>query len=104
MMFGPVPLAQAEGAILAHSVALEGGGRIRKGRVLDTADIARLAGAGISTVTVARLLGDDLHEDAAATALGQALIGAAAVVLEQQVLGHGGLLVSRAAPGGPLPE
>lgn len=79
MMFGPVPLAQAEGAILAHSVALEGGGRIRKGRVLDTADIARLAGAGISTVTVARLLGDDLHEDAAATALGQALIGAAAV-------------------------
>lgn len=73
MRFGPVPLAEAEGAILAHSVAVPGG-RIRKGRVLDDGAIGRLAAAGLSEVVVARLGPEDVHEDAAADALARALV------------------------------
>ncbi len=44
MKFGPLPLSQAEGAIAAHSVRLEGG-VIKKGTRLGPAEIARLAAA-----------------------------------------------------------
>jgi molybdenum cofactor cytidylyltransferase len=73
MRFGPVPLAEAEGAILAHSLGL-GGGRLRKGRVLDATDLAALASAGVAEVTVARLEPGDVDEDAAAGALAAALV------------------------------
>ncbi len=73
MKFGPVPLAEAEGAILAHSVALTKG-RLRKGRDLTQADLSALAEAGVSEVTVARLEPGDLHEDSAALALAEALV------------------------------
>ena len=63
MKFGPVPIADAEGAILAHSVALASG-RLKKGRRLNGADIAALAAQGLAEVTVARLAGDDVPEDA----------------------------------------
>jgi molybdenum cofactor cytidylyltransferase len=72
MRFGPVPLAEAEGAILAHSIAA-GPTRLRKGRILAAADLAALAEAGIACVTVARLESGDLAEDAAAAALARAL-------------------------------
>ncbi len=72
MRFGPVPLADAEGATLAHSLA-PGGMRLKKGRILGAADIAALAGAGVDTVTVARLEPGDLTEDEAAADLGRAL-------------------------------
>jgi molybdenum cofactor cytidylyltransferase len=72
MRFGPVPLAEAEGAILAHSIAA-GPTRLRKGRILAAADLAALAEAGIACVTVARLEPGDLAEDAAAAALARAL-------------------------------
>jgi hypothetical protein len=54
MRFGPVPLDQAEGAILAHSL-MAGGRKLRKGAVLAADDIAPLAAAGVAQVTVARL-------------------------------------------------
>ena len=73
MEFGPVPLSQAMGGILAHSVALPDG-RLRKGVVLEGAQIAQLAAAGVADVTIARLAPDDLHEDAAALAVAQALV------------------------------
>ncbi|MFW8637221.1 molybdopterin-binding protein [Cribrihabitans pelagius] len=73
MRFGPVPLTAARGAILAHS--LQGGSRrIAKGRVLEEADLAELAAAGHSEVTVAQLEDGDVHEDAAALALALALV------------------------------
>ena len=75
MKFGPVPLAQAEGAILAHSVATENG-KLRKGRCLTADDIADLRTAGLETVIVARLAADDMHENAAAEALATAVLGA----------------------------
>ncbi|RUS59998.1 molybdopterin biosynthesis protein [Pseudorhodobacter sp. E13] len=74
MEFGEVPTDQAAGAILAHSEALPGGGRLRKGIPLGPEEIARLHAAGITSVTVARLGPDDLHEDAAAMAVARALV------------------------------
>ncbi len=68
MTFGEVPLAQAEGAILAHSMK-----GLRKGQRLSAEDIAQLAAAGVVAITVARLAEDDFGENEAA-----AIIGAAA--------------------------
>ncbi|MCU0828000.1 MAG: molybdopterin-binding protein [Tabrizicola sp.] len=73
MRFGPVPLSKAEGAILAHSVALPEG-RLRKGCLLGAEDIALLRSLGLTDVIVARLDADDLHEDSAALAVAQALV------------------------------
>lgn len=73
MRFGPVPLAEAEGAILAHSELL-GEGRLRKGTVLGASEIARLAAGGLTDVTVARLDPGDVPEDAAAARLAAALV------------------------------
>lgn len=73
MLFGAVPLDQAEGAILAHSEALLTG-RLRKGTVLTRNDLTALAASGLHEVTVARLADSDLHEDAAATQIAAALV------------------------------
>jgi molybdenum cofactor cytidylyltransferase len=72
MKFGPVPVDQAEGAILAHSMKLPDG-RLRKGLVLEPAHLEALKAAGEDEVIVARLEPDDVHEDAAAQALAKAL-------------------------------
>jgi molybdenum cofactor cytidylyltransferase len=74
MRFGSVPLDQAEGAILAHSVPLAEG-RLRKGLVLEPAHLAALAQAGLTEVIVARLGEGDAPEDEAAGALAMALAG-----------------------------
>ena len=74
MKFGPVPLTDAEGAVLAHSVAVTAG-RLRKGRVLDAADIAALREANVRAVTVARLDAGDVAENDAAAALAKAVLG-----------------------------
>ena len=53
MQFGAVPLDQALGAILAHSLRDDpaaGEGILRKGRVLQEADLARLAAMGLDVV------------------------------------------------------
>ncbi len=73
MKFGPVPLNDAIGAILAHSMPLQKG-RLRKGVVLDADHIAQLAAAGHDEVTVARLGPDDLGEDEAAAQLAGAMV------------------------------
>ena len=59
MRFGEVPLAEAEGAILAHSVK-HPGGIFKKGRVLTPSDIAVLQSEGIATVFAAKLAPDDI--------------------------------------------
>lgn len=78
MKFGPVAVAQAQGAVLAHSVALGAKRRLRKGRVLDGEDVAALAGAGVETVTVAELEDGDVFENDAARLLADALVPDAA--------------------------
>lgn len=73
MRFGPVPLAEALGAILAHSEVLPQG-RLRKGQVLTPDHLAQLAAAGRDRVTVARPGPGDVPEDAAAARLAAALV------------------------------
>ena len=74
MLFGPTPLGEAEGAILAHSVKH---GRIafKKGRILSADDLKRLAEAGVAEVIAARMEDGDVHEDEAATQLAEAALG-----------------------------
>jgi molybdenum cofactor cytidylyltransferase len=99
MRFGPVPLDQAEGAILAHSVPLPGG-RLRKGCVLGRDEIARLRATGQMEVTVARLDPEDLHEDAAALAIAQALVpDPKASGLDLRPVGTGRVNLHSRAPG-----
>ena len=73
MKFGPVPLSDAVGAILAHSITLPKG-KLAKGRWLTEDDNAQLAALGMDDVIVAWLEADDIHEDEAATRLAQALV------------------------------
>ena len=74
MIFGPTPLPDAEGAILAHSVTA-GAVRMKKGRYLSAADIVTLAKAGVQEVIAARLEADDIDEDSAANAIATACNG-----------------------------
>ncbi len=72
MKFGPVPVSDAYGAMLAHSVKA-GNRKLRKGITLSSEHIAELHQAGLTEVTVARLEQGDCHEDEAAALLAEAL-------------------------------
>ncbi|MGH6860936.1 MAG: NTP transferase domain-containing protein [Phyllobacterium sp.] len=74
MIFGKIPLSEAEGAVLAHSVSV-GSGRLAKGHVLDVKDLAALVAAGATDVIAARLEPGDLGENEAAALLAGALAG-----------------------------
>ena len=74
MIFGDTPVSEAEGAILAHSVKLASIS-FKKGRRLSAEDLAALAEAGIETVIAARLEPGDVHEDAAAGRIAEAILG-----------------------------
>ena len=73
MKFGPVNVEDAVGAILAHSVGLNGGKRLKKGILLDADNINQLKRSDIDIVIVAQLSGDDVHEDDAARQIGEQL-------------------------------
>ena len=73
MIFAEVALEEAEGAILAHSVACSG--RIlKKGTCLTPEQVADLHASGAERVTVARLEADDIDENKAADILAEALL------------------------------
>ena len=73
MRFGPVPVAEAAGAILAHSERA-GGRKLAKGRVVSEEDVAALAAEGVAEVWIAQIDKDEVHEDAAATRLAEAVL------------------------------
>ncbi|GFE64030.1 molybdopterin-binding protein [Litoreibacter roseus] len=99
MDFGSVPTENAGGAILAHSVQV-GERRLRKGAWLTEAHIADLTEAGVTEVTIARLGDADVHEDAAALQLAQALVpDPAAVHLELGRPGTGRVNILATRPG-----
>jgi molybdenum cofactor cytidylyltransferase len=75
LKFGPAPVAQARGAIVAHAVRLDGIS-LKKGHVIDAADQAALSSAGVGHVIAARLEPGDVGEDEAATSLAEHLAGA----------------------------
>jgi molybdenum cofactor cytidylyltransferase len=72
--FGEVPVGDAEGAILVHSMRL-GDKAFKKGRVLSREDIAIIAAAGPRVLTVARLDPGDIAEDEAARHIAEAAAG-----------------------------
>ena len=72
MKFGPCPVADAEGTILAHSIQVNGK-RLRKAHLLTHEDIETLGAAGVSTVTVARLDAGDIAENEAAERIARAM-------------------------------
>jgi molybdenum cofactor cytidylyltransferase len=74
MIFGPTPIASAQGAILAHGVR-HSDGLFKKGRILTSVDIELLKSQGITEVITARLEPDDVPEDKAARALALAITG-----------------------------
>ncbi|MCS6877407.1 MAG: molybdopterin-binding protein, partial [Geminicoccaceae bacterium] len=74
MRFGPVPIAEAEGGILAHRL-IAGDLVLDKGDRLDRARLARLAEQGIEKVVVALLEPGDVGEDEAAARLAALLSG-----------------------------
>ncbi len=75
MKFATLALADAEGAILAHTLRLGRGRALKKGRVLSAADVAALGAAGRERVVAAKLEAGDVHEDAAARALAERAAG-----------------------------
>ncbi len=85
MIFGPTALAEAEGAVLAHTHRVPGR-VLKKGSVLDAAGIAGLRAAGLDPVVAARLEPGDVGEDAVARRIATALLGP-------------GLTLTRAATG-----
>jgi molybdenum cofactor cytidylyltransferase len=74
MRFGEVPVGEAEGTILAHSLKL-GTTALKKGRVLTRADIDVIASGGLSAITVARLDPGDVGENEAAQRVAAAAVG-----------------------------
>ena len=85
MIFGPTALAEADGAVLAHTHRVPGR-VLKKGSILDAAGIAGLRAAGLDPVVAARLEPGDVGEDAAARRIATALLGP-------------GLALTRAATG-----
>lgn len=79
MKFGPVAIADAEGALLAHSVR-HASGVVKKGTVLAKTHLDLLKAGGIAEVVVAQLDPDDVHEDEAARILAEAVSGSGVFV------------------------
>lgn len=74
MIFGPVPLDEAEGTILAHSLTLTSG-VLRKGVSLDAVHLRNMRADGLADVTVAKFEPGDLSENEAASKVGAVLVG-----------------------------
>ncbi|WP_422374354.1 NTP transferase domain-containing protein [Roseibium sp.] len=74
MKFGPCPVVQAAGCILAHKTKLPGR-VLKKGHHLTQEDCDELAAQGIDSLVIARLDPQDIGEDAAAERLAQSAMG-----------------------------
>lgn len=99
MKFGPVPLDDAQGALLAHSITTPNG-KLRKGCKLTSQDLQDLRASGLDQVVVAQLGRGDLHEDAAALALAELVApDPAALGLRVVAAGAGRVNLYAQAPG-----
>ena len=74
MIFGRLAVADAAGAVLAHTHRLPGR-VLKKGTVLDDAAVAVLVAGKVDSVIAARLEPGDLNEDAAARRIATVLLG-----------------------------
>lgn len=73
MKFGSFPIDQSIGLVLAHTV--RAAQVLKKGRVVNAADVEMLRASGISAVVGARLDAGDVGEDQAAARIAAALSG-----------------------------
>jgi len=94
LRFGEIPVAEAEGTILAHSVK-KGEIAFKKGRRLSARDVGALAAEGIGRLVAARLEGGDVHEDEAAERVARAIAGAS-VAVEAPFTGRANLFARKA--------
>ena len=74
MKFGPVPVRESCGAILARSLRV-GKVKWKKGRVLSAEDAEALAREGISQIVAARAEADDISENEAAARVARRVAG-----------------------------
>ncbi|MEH6548224.1 MAG: hypothetical protein V7701_17445, partial [Sneathiella sp.] len=74
MIFGRLPIDEAEGTILAHAVDQGNGKLLRKGHIVSAADIERLKNSNVTNVLAARLEAGDMAENDAAKAIADALM------------------------------
>jgi len=74
MKFGSTPIEEAEGAILAHSVRIDGVA-FKKGDILTHERRLALGSAGVRCVVAARLESGDVGENEAALKLAERLVG-----------------------------
>ena len=95
MRFGPTPLAEARGAIMAHTTRLPER-VIRKGSVLDEAAVGALREAGMTEVIAARLEPGDVPEDICADRLAEPFVGP---LLARSRAGTGRVNLTAEAPG-----
>jgi molybdenum cofactor cytidylyltransferase len=75
MKFGLTPIEEAEGAVLAHGVRIDGAA-MKKGDILTRERRAALTAAGVTSVVAARLEQGDIGENDAALSLAKRLAGA----------------------------
>jgi len=73
VIFGPTPLEEARGAVLAHTLRLTGR-VLKKGTVLDAEALDALRAEGRAEVIAARLEPGDVHEDEAADRMAEAML------------------------------
>ena len=74
MKFGPAPLNESIGAIVAHAVRIEGL-VLKKGEIVEAAHVRALEAAGVRKIVVAQLEDGDVSEDEAAALLAKASAG-----------------------------
>src|SRR5260370_22608608 len=74
MKFGAVPIDEAEGAVMAHGVRIDGFA-LKKGEIVTNERLRALAAAGVTNVVAARLEDGDVVEDEAARRLAKRLAG-----------------------------
>lgn len=89
MIFGELPLKDAEGAILAHSVK-HASGMFKKGRTLTADDVGVLKASGVASVFAAKLSSDDVPEDEAAAAVAR-VVGAGGTIAQAPFTGRANL-------------
>ena len=75
MKFGEIPAAESAGAILAHTLRVDGAGVFKKGRRLSAVDAVALSAAGHETLVAAVLEAGDVTEDEAAARIAEGVAG-----------------------------
>jgi molybdenum cofactor cytidylyltransferase len=98
MKFGPVPIREAVGHVLAHNLIDSKGHKVlSKGRVLTEADYAKLRDMNMDTVIVAMLDATDLGENEAAGRVAQAVAGPG-VKVAKPVVGRANIVSKHYGP------